>query len=148
MPRPPLTFTQVGRGRSAVETLGVESLVLNTGRRSSPVVTRGVESLKPAGRDAHEGRLNCEAVSSGPAGWLLRYEIFISVMAVQGIRGRPPRCSQRLAGCARRHSAKAPRDQSGALFQTRNPSRLSWIGMFLKDLETRSTSSINALLSP
>lgn len=59
--------------------LGVESLVLKTGRRNSAVVTRGVESLRLAGRDAAQaGRTNCVVVSSGPGGWLLKQEIFSS----------------------------------------------------------------------
>ena len=63
---PPLR-AQRGRCRSAVEVLlGVESEVLNTGRRSSAVVACGVESLPGCLDAGPAGRANCLVVSSGP----------------------------------------------------------------------------------
>lgn len=53
-----------------MEICGIESPDLN-GRTSSPVFTRGLESLSPSGRDAHVGRSKAEVVWGDAPGFLL-----------------------------------------------------------------------------
>lgn len=50
---------------------GVESLSL-IGRRSSPVVTWGVESLNEEARGTQAGLANADAESVGQGGWSLK----------------------------------------------------------------------------